>query len=73
MWTWVKFLRTKDETYDVFNNLCTQVQSEKEMKILKVRSDHGEEFKNEPFETFCENKELSKSFLLLELHNKMGL
>jgi hypothetical protein len=43
------------------------------MKILKVRSDHGEEFENEPFETFCENKELSKSFLLLELHNKMGL
>jgi len=24
------------------------------MKILKVRIDHGGEFENEPFETFCE-------------------
>jgi len=24
------------------------------MKILKVRSDHGGEFENEPFEAFCE-------------------
>jgi len=24
------------------------------MKILKVRSDHGGEFENEPFEVFCE-------------------
>jgi len=54
-WTWVKFLRSKDNAYDVFSNFCTQIQSEKEMKILKVRSDHGGEFENEPIETFCEN------------------
>ena len=53
-WTWVKFLRTKDDAYDVFSNLCTQVQSKKELKIFKVRSDHGGEFENEPFESFCE-------------------
>jgi len=51
-WTWVKFLRSKDNAYDVFNNFCTQIQSEKEMNILKVRSDHGGEFENEPFEFF---------------------
>jgi len=43
------------------------------MKILKIRSDHGGEFENEPFETFCENMELSMNSLLPELHNKMGL
>jgi len=48
-WTWVKFLRSKDNAYDVFSNFCTQIQSEKEMKILKVRSDHGGEFENEQF------------------------
>jgi len=42
--TWVKFLKNKDETYEVFNNFCTQVQNEKELKILKVESDHGGEF-----------------------------
>ena len=36
-WTWVKFLRGKDCAYDVFSRFCTQIQSEKEMKILKVR------------------------------------
>jgi transposase InsO family protein len=50
----VKFLRTKNEAYDVFNTFCTQVQAEEELKILKVKSDHGGEFKNEPFESFCE-------------------
>jgi len=40
-WTWVKFLRSKDNAYDVFSNFCTQIQFEKELKILKVRSDHG--------------------------------
>jgi len=35
-WTWVKFLRTKDESSDVFNNLFTQVQNEKELNILKI-------------------------------------
>jgi len=53
-WTWVKFLRSKDNAYDVFSNFCTQIQSKKEMKILKLRSDHGGEFENESFEGFCE-------------------
>lgn len=53
-WTWVEFLRSKYESYEIFRNFCIQVQSEKESKILKVRSDHGGEFENEPFEKFCE-------------------
>jgi len=28
-WTWVKFLVSKDNAYDVFSNFCTQIQSEK--------------------------------------------
>jgi hypothetical protein len=53
-WTWVKFLKSKDVACAVFSNFCTQIQSEKEMKILKVRSEHCGEFENEPFEIFCE-------------------
>jgi len=58
----VKFLRSKDNAYDVFSNFCTQIQSEKEMKILKVRSDHGGEFENEPFEAFCEKHGIIHEF-----------
>jgi len=61
-WTWVKFLRSKNNAYNVFNNFCTQIQSEKEMKILKVRSDHGGEFENEPFEIFCEKHGIVHEF-----------
>lgn len=53
IWTWVKFLRTKDESYDVFGFFWIQVQTEKESKYLKVRSDYDGEFENEPFELFC--------------------
>jgi len=61
-WTWVKFLRSEDNAYDVFSNFCTQIQSEKEMKILKVRSGHGGEFENEPFEAFCEKHGIIHEF-----------
>jgi len=61
-WSWIKFLKSKDDSYDVFSKFCIQVQSEKELKTLKGRSDHGGEFENEPFEIY-----------LLELHSKMGL
>ena len=59
---WVKFLRSKDNAYDVFSKICTQIQSEKEMKILKVRSYHGGEFENEPFEAFCEKHGIIHEF-----------
>jgi len=32
------------------------------MKILKVRSDHGGEFENEPFEAFCEKHGIIHQF-----------
>jgi len=34
----------------------------KEMKILKVRRDHGGEFENEPFEAFCEKHGIIDEF-----------
>jgi len=58
----VKFLRSKDHAYDVLNNFCTQIKSEKEAKILKIRSDHGSEFENEPFEAFCEKHGIIHEF-----------
>jgi len=61
-WSWVKFLKSKDDSYDVFRKFCIQVQSEKELKILKVRSDHVGEFENESFEIFCEKHGIIHEF-----------
>ena len=46
----------------MFSNFCTRIQSEKELKILKVRSENAREFENEPFETFCEKYEIIHEF-----------
>ena len=56
-WSWVKFHKSKDDSYDVFSKFCIQIQSEKELKILKVRSDHGGEF-----EIFCEKHGIIHEF-----------
>ncbi|KAK2436266.1 bromodomain-containing protein [Trifolium repens] len=61
-WTWVKILRTKADTYEVFSIFCTQIQNEKDSKNLKVRSDHGGEFENEPFEKICEEHGILHEF-----------
>src|SRR3954470_24926359 len=61
-WTWVKFLKHKDETHSVFFDFCIQIQSEKECKIIKVRSDHGGEFENRSFEEFFKENGIAHDF-----------
>src|SRR3954463_10074449 len=61
-WTWVKFLKHKDESHSVFFEFCTQIQSEKECKIIKVRSDHGGEFENKFFEEFFKENGIAHDF-----------
>jgi IS30 family transposase len=61
-WTWVKFLRSKDESHLIFYIFCTQVQNEKGLTIVKVRSDHGGEFENKDFEKIFEENGISHDF-----------
>ena len=51
--TWVKFLKHKDETFEIFTNFCKQIENEKDIKIKRIRSDNGGEFKNHNFNKFC--------------------
>jgi len=50
-------LRSKDNDYDVFSNFCTQIQSEKEMKILKVEVIMVENLKMSHLKLFVKNME----------------
>jgi len=43
------------------------------LKILKVRSDHGGEFENEPFETFCEKYGIVHEFSSPRTPQKNGV
>ncbi|KAA0038999.1 envelope-like protein [Cucumis melo var. makuwa] len=50
--TWVRFLKGKSDTPKVCISLCLILQREKEVKIVRIRSDHGKEFKNEDLNNF---------------------
>ena len=42
--------------------LCKRLQNEKGVPIMKIRSDHGKEFENVKFETFCNENGIKKEF-----------
>jgi len=42
--TWVLFLKHKDESFETFQNFFKRVQNEKGSNIITVRSDHGGKF-----------------------------
>ncbi|GKF75475.1 retrovirus-related pol polyprotein from transposon TNT 1-94 [Tanacetum coccineum] len=50
--TWVYFLRTKDEAPDMIIDFVNQVQRNLKVSILTIRTDNGTEFKNEKLRSF---------------------
>ena len=71
-YSWVEFLREKSEACDKMEMLCKRLQNEKEVPIVKIRSDHGKEFENAKFEAFCNEHGIKKEFQLQRLRNRMG-
>ena len=55
-YTWVEFLREKSETCEKMEVLCKRLQNEKGVSIVKIRSDHGNEFENARFDRVVERK-----------------
>ncbi|GKD22907.1 retrovirus-related pol polyprotein from transposon TNT 1-94, partial [Tanacetum coccineum] len=51
-YTWVYFLRTKDEAPDMIIDFVNQVQRNLKASILTIRTDNGTEFKNEKLRAF---------------------
>jgi len=60
--TWVNFIREKSDTFDVFKDLCTQLQREKDYGIVRIRSDHGTEFENAKFDEYCLGEGIKHEF-----------
>ncbi|KAA0053605.1 gag-pol polyprotein [Cucumis melo var. makuwa] len=52
-YTWDCFLKGKTYTVEICKNLCLKLQREKGKKITRIQSDHGKEFDNESFNSFC--------------------
>ena len=60
--TWILFLANKKDAFYKFQKFCKRTQNERELKFVKIRSDHGGEFDNENFENFCEENDFEHNF-----------
>ncbi|KAK2371769.1 gag-protease polyprotein [Trifolium repens] len=61
-YTWVNFIREKSHAFDVFKELCTQIQREKGSNVVRIRSDHGREFEKSKFNEFCSTEGIKHEY-----------
>jgi transposase InsO family protein len=60
--TWVFFLRDKSEVQGIFKKFARRAQNEFDVKINRVRSDNGMEFKNTNIEEFLDEEGIKHEF-----------
>ncbi|KAJ9567612.1 hypothetical protein OSB04_003578 [Centaurea solstitialis] len=60
--TWVFFLRTKDETSGLIKPFVIRVENKTNLKVKVIRSDNGTEFKNADLNSFCEAKGIERQY-----------
>jgi transposase InsO family protein len=60
--TWVFFLQEKSQTQDTLKGFLRRAQNEFGLRIKKLRSDNGTEFKNSQIEGFLENEGMKHEF-----------
>jgi len=61
-YTWVFFLNDKADTCDILKNFLTRAENEFDLKVKKVRSDNGSEFRNTRVEELCDDKGIMHEF-----------
>lgn len=57
--TWVKFLRSKDETPEIIIKIIKQLQVRLNKTIRIIRTDNGTEFVNQQLTQFYESNDIS--------------
>jgi transposase InsO family protein len=60
--TWVFFLREKSQTQETLKGFLRRAQNEFRLRIEKIRSDNGMEFKNSQIEDFLEDEGIKNEF-----------
>ncbi|GJZ70870.1 putative ribonuclease H-like domain-containing protein [Tanacetum coccineum] len=62
MFSWVFFLRTKDETSAILKDFIRQIENQLNQKVKTIRSDNGTEFKNKDVIEFCGSKGIKREY-----------
>ncbi|GJU18153.1 putative ribonuclease H-like domain-containing protein [Tanacetum coccineum] len=60
--SWVFFLRTKDETSGILKDFIRQIENQLNQKVKSIRCDNGTEFKNMYFIEFCGSKGIKREY-----------
>jgi transposase InsO family protein len=63
--TWVFFLQDKSETQGTLKRFWRRAQNKFELKVKKIRSDNGSEFKNLQVEEYLEEEGIKHKFSAL--------
>ncbi|GJX24327.1 putative ribonuclease H-like domain-containing protein [Tanacetum coccineum] len=60
--SWVSFLRTKDETSALLKDFIRQIENQLNQKVKTIRCDNDKEFKNMDFIEFCGSKGIKREY-----------
>ncbi|XP_073131941.1 uncharacterized protein [Henckelia pumila] len=71
--TWVRFLREKSDTFDVFNKLFNKSTNLHALTVARIRTDHWKEFENSSFSSLCDKKGISQEFSAQKTPQQNGI
>ncbi|GJW92044.1 putative ribonuclease H-like domain-containing protein [Tanacetum coccineum] len=60
--SWVFFLRTKDETSGILKDFIRQIENQLNQKVKTIRCDNGIKFKNRDIIEFCGSKGIKREY-----------
>ncbi|GJV00275.1 putative ribonuclease H-like domain-containing protein [Tanacetum coccineum] len=60
--SWVFFLRTKDDTSGILKDFIRQIENQLNKKVKTIRCDNGTEFKNRDIIEFCGSKGIKREY-----------
>lgn len=69
--TWVLFLKTKDQAFAEFEKLIKNVETKHNLKLIGIRSDHDGEF-GKNFIPYCSEKGVTHEFFAPRMPQKNG-
>ncbi|GKA88306.1 retrovirus-related pol polyprotein from transposon TNT 1-94 [Tanacetum coccineum] len=71
--TWVYFLRSKDETLEIIKKFIAQAQLNYKAKVCKIQTDNGTEFKNATLKAYFEKLGIMQRFLIARTPQQNGV
>ncbi|GKD81326.1 putative ribonuclease H-like domain-containing protein [Tanacetum coccineum] len=71
--SWVFFLATKDETFEILKTFIIAIENLIDLKVKVIRCDNGTEFKNRVMNQFCEMKGIKRKFSVARTPQQNGV